>query len=237
MRKKRAKYTWLPMVGFQDDNNLEESVFVGQSTLGVLAGTPIRSQTDVRPLVLDLPQEAVHPGAIDSLSDLIGSDYICKRIVGSIWAAYNTPVANTPASCIVTVGIFVARVDSAIPILPIGAAVPADLQENYSPLGMNNAREPWMFHRSWMLGQPNSTSVTLNPFRNAPITNADYGELRSGPHVDCKSARRIRGDERLFIACQATNIIGDGAATGDVIVQWSLRALGQLRKAHNRSTF
>lgn len=238
MRRRKAKYTWLPMVGFLDDDNIEESVFGVSMDLAVPAGTPLRGTTVVAPVVLDRPQEPTDlVTQTPSLSDIIGSEYIIKRIVGSCFAAYNTPISQTPTSCIVTVGLFVARADDLVPSLPAGTGTAADIKANFSPASLNNVREPWMWHRQWLLGNPNSTTVGTLPFRNAPITNMEYGELRSGPHVDCKSVRRIRQDERLWIAGSTTNLLGDGAATGDVSIQFYARALGQLRKAKNRSTF
>lgn len=238
MRKRKAKYTWLPMVGLLDDQNIEESVFGNLITLGVTAGTPLRSQAVVSPLILDRPQEPTDLVTQNpSLSDIVGSEFICKRIVGSVFAAYNTPASSTPTSALVTCGIFVARADDLVPNLPAGAATAAEVLSNFSPANLNNAREPWMWHRQWLLGNPNSTTAGTLPFRNAPITNMDYGELRSGPHVDCKSVRRVRQDERMWFAAATTNLIGDGATAGDVTVQFHLRALGQLRRAKNRSTF
>lgn len=170
-----------------------------------------------------------------------------------------TPITDSGA-IIVGAGFFVARAgdsDTADTAdQPIGSDTLAKLNGNYSPLNEGTIRMPWMWRRTWILGSrarmnvilagaingQTSTQVsTTDNLSQFPDNNAEYGSALDGPHFDVKSARRVRQDERLWFAVSGCNLpIGNESPTArNVTVDGVLdfRILGQLRKAHNKSTF
>jgi len=195
-----------------------------------------------------------------SLSDIIGSEYLTKRIVGNCWAACGNqanPDGAEALGCIFGFGIFVARADGTNPNLPIGGnpALAAGLDANsrsYNPLDSETQREPWMFRRLWMLStrQP-AVNTTVNrvgsslslAYTQYPQTTAGYHGIRTGPFFDVKSARRIRQDERLWasFSAQVTPLLETPplvpVETILINATVDLRILGMLRRAKNRSNF
>lgn len=213
------------------------------------------------------------PLALESgLSEQIANEYFLKRIVGKVNCALVTDIGNTAASSIsnsnlppfkVTAGFFVARVDLNNINGPAGTA--SELQELYSPQSFRAAREPWIWQRSWILGwreylRPGlgfasavNVDITGIGWSSGPITpvfgsiypqsNCGYNSVADGPHIDAKTARRVRQEERLFFSIFAHPWPGGSTwslATDQVmtmLIDLDCRYLGSLRKARNRSDF
>lgn len=205
-RRRKASVAWLPLLG-QGGNS--DEAFIG-STLTVTSGGTI--STTVHSLIPDYPAEAVRAaGQIPTLSDFEGSGYRLRRIVGK----FNVGLDNTigtdqnprPECCLVAAGFIVLRVDE-FNGAPLAAATPIQ----YSPLGLDNARDPWIWRRTWLLGSDLAAGgIVYTAAGLFPSTNAEYGSAMDGPHIDAKTARRVSAEERLFLVV-STQYPGIGLA-------------------------
>lgn len=257
-RKRRNRGTWFPILG----HDAGEGGF-GSLTREFIVDAPGNGDPTlvVLPVTYDFPIEAPElTQGLDSLADILGSEYIVKRILGSIHLSYdgrlnaNTDDHSAP-SVLVTAGLFVARANPNT-AAPSGAAVPIgfgiNLQtdlENYSPASTATAREPWMWRRTWILGNERlaharrTSTATANVGMSGGLTfpgsNAGYGTMRSGPDVDVKSRRRVRQDERLWLAIEVRNLTMDSVFDFDgfVLVDITLRMYGNLVKARQGGAF
>lgn len=77
------------------------------------------------------------------------------------------------------------------------------------------------------------------PFALFPKTNAHYGSVADGPHVDQKTNRRIGPEQRMFLHFATKGLPiqppgGDLPATGKVIGVYDLRFVGSMLRASNR---
>jgi len=227
-RRRRARYTWFPNIGFQGDNP-QDDISGFPFTIAVPTAAESLSLVQIFDLIPDFTQE--EPTTTDNnLSDFIGNEYILKRIVGKCFAAVSESNAAGAVDIIFGAGFFVARADEAAPQTPIGSSG-TDGMLNYAPLGNHTIRHPWIWRRVWKLQNPAS------PIQQGVITTMSGGSLQDGPHIDAKSARRVRQDERLFFAIQAGNVGAAAGAELDIGGYLDYRCLGALRKAKNRSAF
>jgi len=266
-RKRRTRYTWFPTVGVELTDAEPGTVLSGRPFSVTVPQNGV--STEITPLTIDTPAEAgdldtTAPGA---LVGIVGQEYVIERIVGKLFAglearrnAGNDP--SIPQGALFGAGLFVARAADADAgggnQVPIGAASAAERNENYSPLTEDPIREPWMWRRTWMFGNINfrdisfaSQIVTFNSANSQtvgslyPPTTAHYGSIQDGPHVDVKSVRRVRQDERLWLAVSTASynaFQGDpGAAisnnAGVIRGYFDFRILAALRRAKNRSNF
>lgn len=255
--RRRRRGTWLPNLGtlgpegIPDDD--DQGVFF---QLNIGAGE-VDTKTLVVPLTFDLNDEDSDLADETSLSDLIGSEYIIQRIVGSIYVARQTSATTNLVAPVVkaSCGLFVARqTDSTINAdIPIGANDATELRESYSPSNVATVREPWMWRRTWLLGNlgesltNSNTIITLNSNgQNFPPTNVGYGNYMNGTGVDVKSKRRVRQDERLWFvgAVRALNgfdwvnpFVNVATANTRTLFHFDYRIFGNLVKAQQRSSF
>lgn len=243
--RRRRQFTWFPTLGTagieSSNDNLSGRSFE-ISVLPNLGNQPLLN-TFVIPVVPDAPEDNSDLSQGQGrLVQGLGNEYIIERIVGKIFLAAGLGAATAPAATLVGAGMFVGRandeqsgggVDT-----PVGSASVAELNQNYSPLHEDVIREPWLWRRTWVLGG-NATSVTNGGFSFAPLTNAFYGSVQDGPHIDAKSVRRIGNDERLWFAVSTVSIINQGALGTQTTVTGylDLRVLGALRKARGKSAF
>lgn len=217
--------------------------------------------TIIRPLTFDVPQEQSSQTATDqTLSEIVGSEYIIKRILGSIIVCLGQNVVNEdpdlvgPANAYeVAAGFFVARAgDSGDPTeaafdAPIGVAGASELPvfSNYSPLATDTIREPWMWRRSWALSpkfwsdNPAGNDTTIRPESLFPYANWQYNQLNLGPTVDIKSRRKVTSDDRLWLAVGARWFVRDEeeSTPAPIVITHDLRLFGSLRKAQNTGNF
>lgn len=267
-RKRRQKLTWFPTIGTANvaegaQGNSPAREF---SIVVPAAGT---TNTLISPVTFDVPGEdnLLDPEAAGQLEAALGQEYLIKRIVGKLFLSRTSGagtidelnVAEIP-SLLVGAGFFVARAgdsDTADTAdQPIGTSSLAQVNNNYSPLNEGTIRAPWMWRRTWILGNRaiinqmqviaslNGGGNNLQPGENGaqfPDTNALYGSVLDGPHFDIKSARRVRQDERLWFVVSVQNLpIGNATGSGNTSIVHGLldfRILGALRKAHNKSSF
>lgn len=224
MRFKRRKpvVSWLPNLGQGPDSSWLP--FTGSLGFGGAAG-PAGMGTAVAAVVPDYPAEAIRATAgagLPTLADFEGSGYRLRRIVGKlfvgVWQQVGDPQANDyPTSVLVSAGFIVLRTTEDTGA-PLRAATPND----YSPLDLDNVRDPWIWRRSWRLanefGQGPTTPVLSQSYE--PPVNSGYGSAVDGPHIDQRTARRITAEERLFFVISAMNIANSAAAAGTI--EWCL---------------
>lgn len=261
-RRRRTKYTWLPAYGtgtpIAGVGNYEGVQRFG--TLGVLANA--EPAVGVIAVLPDAPPENFD-ASTTSLSNAINSEYILRRIVGKLHIAYrqsNQPYSGAgndvppiPEAALVTAGFFVARcsdVSQTDPeAYPIGFLGGVNIQDfnNYSPMARDTQREPWIWRRSWILGNnrdrflPVDNSLTFydQGWETFPPNNSLQGSVLDGPHIDAKTVRRVGQDERLWFALATQCISSHGPASdnGSLTYVLDVRYLGALRKARQRGAF
>lgn len=244
--KRRARYTWLPTIG---TDGQQEGGTDNASGREFALSVPQDGSSNVilSELTFDEPSEGDFlDSTFSKLNEIIGNEWYLKRIVGKLFAGINqnNPGAgeDTVGGALFAAGFFIARADdrnvAGTAKQPIGAASLAERIENYSPIGEENIREPWIWRRAWVLsnqvGTPNP-----NSFDQFPRNTAEYGSVMDGPHIDAKTSRRIGQDDRLWFAVAARTLpIGN---VFDNIVQINgyldFRILGALRKARNSGKF
>jgi len=139
---------------------------------------------------------------------------------------------------------FVARADEATEIAavpqPIGATTQAQINENYSPQNVDNVREPWIFHRNWVLGAASRAAAAPGDgIAHFPTNNSGYGSAYEGTFVDQKTIRKIEGDNRLWHVLSARtmpqNALHDG--TNLIIMTSMLRLLGRPARTRQKGAF
>lgn len=228
-RRRRPAVTWLPTIG-----RLASPIDVDS---GAVNGIVIACTTKTNALVLDTTIDVPFG---DAQSDVTGADipgtnalfmaqeYFLRRIVGKLFVAYSPDVGSSP-TVMACAGFYVARQDGFVVNQPTGAGTLLERNSNYSPLGVDAQREPWIWRRSWLLGS-GAAGIDI------PQSNTRYGSVADGPHVDAKTKRRVATDERIFLSCSAYSLV-DNTAAGLVSFFWDGRALVSARKPHNRGTF
>lgn len=248
--RRKAKYIWMPQLGTQGTSEDFDNVGFVLPVINFPKEAGEVSDVFITPLIPDEPKEtAVTLG--DNLGDFTQNEYFLKRIVGKI--AYQIQAQSPalggaiPAKVIVAAGFFVARSEAGGVQLPIGAATAADARINYGPLNQTTTREPWIWRRTWYMDmQPEVTGFVLDqtqttqlPVHNAIIDTRQFGSVADGGHIDAKTARRVKSDERLFFALQGANADSADATNGAVIGRgWlDVRILGQMRKPRSRGVF
>lgn len=199
-----------------------------------------------------VPDETQHPDAAatgnSTLRDFTeGQDWLVKRIVGKIHAYSVQQAPDAGQTCWQQMQLgcafFVARANEENPNTP-------DLEaREYDPLGSEVVREPWIWRRTWLLNNDlgDAVGTGLVSFKGvAPISTMQYGSVLDGPHLDAKSARRVRREERLWFVASVNGFYGDVENSFDVAVtrkdsfievNLDYRILGAMRKSNNRSAF
>lgn len=242
-RRRGFKGTWFPVYGTAvgEDNEFQTAGI--QSSIITRPGGHQDVTTVIFPLVnSDDPQPAGN-----LLNDVVGQEYALRRIVGKAvfwWTGSSGDIApEVVAYSKVGLGFFIAEADVSGNV-PIGAVqgsgtdTDADTFENYSPLAVGTMRQPWIWRRTWILGKILATGPTLEDFADIPpsSTNASYGSVLDGPHIDAKTRRRVRQHERLWMAVSARNLSGlTGTVTYDFDID--VRLFGAMRRARNQGQF
>jgi len=177
------------------------------------------------PLTIDAQSDPLSPAT--SLADVESSGYRLRRIVGKIFCVVQQEDADTPIGYIVTAGLIVRAIDT-----PTGTSL-ASLDttgETFDPGQIRNYGDPWIWRRSWMLGNNNATNAPVEAFDWA-TANHQLPSAVDGPHVDQKTARIVGAEERLFLDVGVTIVKpgGDPLEPGLVQVFTDLRCLASMR--------
>jgi len=234
MRRKR-RFTWLPILGSPRTQDPGPTVYVTQQYLQI--EIPAESSAPVGFTLPVLGDEGEDDSNVDAaqtfINDSLGQEYIIERVVGTIHCAA-LQVADAASTITVSAGFFVAPKDGGTPDLALGD----DATGPYSPLWRNNCDQPWMWRRTWILGNLIASGTgSYGPF---PPTNAELTDT-TGPAVDIRSVRRVHKDERLWLSVSAMatwlNDLGTAPNDSAVRVAYDIRALGAMRRAQNTSTF
>lgn len=244
-RRRKRRFTWMPTLG--GIAGLPDGTHYNTTSFGadIEAHSAALGPTDlyVTPIIPDFTQYQLAAGndnTFPSLRDQTeGQDWALERIVGKLHVAVQQQtsaiVGITPRIIKVTAGFFVARADDENQEVPDGNNVEID------PAGVINVRQPWIWRRNWTLSNTLAASAGIDYIME--VNNANTSAL-DGPHIDAKSKRRIRREERLWFAIVAYGYETLGfAPTTDYsqpgIVGFTLdyRVLGQMRRSSNRSVF
>lgn len=227
-RRRGSGGTWFPNLGTAgpegDEDDDDAGIFIN-----AILSTAIPSQSVITDLTFDNPieDEALSATASrSSLSDIIGSEYILKRIVGKVLAAVDQSNSAFVGQfgVLLTCGFFVARAEdstteSAVNPQPIGTETEVEKRENYSPAVPSTIREPWIWRRRWILGNQARQSTGSAPTSLAssataafPSSTAGYGSVMDGPHIDAHTVRRVSQDDRLWFAAAFRLLSADWGA-------------------------
>lgn len=245
MRRKRGKRCyWFPPLG-QEANAAANPEFLSVRASPLVIPPDGTTATNVYELTFDEPHDEVSNPQTTSLADMVGSGYVLNRFVGKLFVAlrqedFLDAPRLKPTGALITAGLFVARTEQDQPY-PVGAA--SDITQ-YSPLIAENAREPWIWRRTWALSNNVGTPQDLEEaWSQFPPTNCTfYGSgVFDGPHIDSKIKRRIVGDDRLWLAISSCKLPIDPAVTfqeaGEGLFTLDYRLLGSLTRPTRKGTF
>lgn len=247
-RKRRNRGTWLPLLGSAGLGGLPEN----SSSCTFITGTvPADGSVDIftTPLLLDTPQETLSAGVNQAtpMAFLIGNEYILKRIVGKLHIGVQQFVEDDgdPSflhGALFTAGFFVARADDGDPDQAIGQnSSIIDTILAYGPENPDVIREPWIWRRSWALsnraGIEDAATQSTEGFKSFPTSNAFYGSMADGPHIDARTLRRVTNDDRLFFALQFHSLGGAKNTGIGFNAVLDIRAFGALRRARQQGRF
>jgi len=238
VRRRKKRFYWLPVQGINGSTG--SGVPLGESFAGDFFTSAVQVGGGVDVLIRDITFDA--PIGTDQTAEItqqsgmerfLRSAYLLRRVVGHIFVECNdlSPGADDPGGLMVTYFMCVARTEAGDFTLPAGGTTAAERRVNFNPQQVDNIREPYLFQRTWVLGNPTRRAAAPSSAAvQYPHTNAGYGSAREGTHVDCRTLRRIDGDNRLWhgIAFR-TYPIGAVSTTGGMTVQCTtfLRLLGR----------
>lgn len=239
-RKRRPKVVWLPpaaelRVGHDPAvSGIHPGAF--QFSLDIAGAANVGDHvTALIPQVSDIPAAAFQGSAlpIESLADIYSSGYRLRRCVGKIVCGLSQPGTATglASRVLITCGLIVLRVNEDGTVINNDATAP---ENYYSPSIINSWADPWIWRRTWVLGNNSEALADDAPF--FPEANTQYGSVMDGPHVDAKTARVISNEERLFLVADmmilATQV---GAGTTSCRFMGDLRFVASLKQmAGNR---
>lgn len=172
----------------------------------------------------DQPVTTLDVGQLNGLSQQFSSAYRLRRIVGKIFVGCEQTTNNSGSYAYVTAGLIVLRCDPNGQ--PIGALA------GYSNQNFDGWSDPWIWRRTWMLGNlsnillPGSTDFTM------PENNTQMGSVMDGPHVDAKTARTVGQEERVFLVVSLSDPFANAAGTPgpQISVFYDLRGVVSLRQ-------
>lgn len=248
MRRRKRRYLWLPaqgIAGAAAENPTLNGLY-GGDFFDINIPNDGTVVTVTRDITFDQPPEETNTGAINvntPMAVFLRSAYMLRRVVGHLFASiFNIdPGADDINACIATYGMLVARADEADPTRPVLAATNGERTVNYSPQHVDNLVEPYIFQRTWVLG--NAQRRTAAPGVNGvqfPSTNAQYGSAREGTHLDAKTMRRVDGDNRLWhVVSVRTYPVGTVSTTSTTrfSLTTQLRLLGRATPLRRQGSF
>lgn len=228
--RRKPKVVWLPVHGRDFANEPEQDNY-GNGDGGILAVPNDGSLSyQAVPVTFDYTNSASAEEGTDyrSLHELTSAnEYRLRRLVGKVWAGAEITDPGTYNPTVdVACGFIVNRTDDDGNILQINPLI--DNGNERGPLHMDTADDPWIWRRRWLLTATGGPNNYLGP--QWPETNAEYGSVHDGPHLNQKTARIIARQERLFFWIQA-RCVNVSVALGSPAINWGydLRILASLR--------
>lgn len=200
------KYVQLSLPGNAGDGSNVNAGLVGDFVEEIIAGTGYTGS----------PNPSFQYGTLADMS--VG--YSLKRVVGKLFVAIEQDnVADDVAGTwMVTAGIIVRRVDQN------GDPVETDTFTD----AYEATRDPWIWRRNWLL-QNSGATPGANRIRGIlPGSNAFYNSVADGPHVDQKTRRTVKSEERLFLDVSAIALDGTAAQLiTTAYIVWDFRFFGR----------
>jgi hypothetical protein len=255
-RKRRFKGTWLPVVG-QFENDTGGPTFPRRDSLTANGVVP---PVSIFPITYDVPQDndQINPGQAGAgMGEIIGNEYALRRIVGKCFCLrqelrVGTQTTDNGRAIVVAAGFFIARAQDQFDgdvDLPVGAGAGGAVNDTqrrdlFGPLEMGTMREPWIWRRTWVLGAGWNPTDAAEAFGSSFLfgSNVHGGSVMDGPHVDARTRRRVKQQERLYFAWSFApfqdGIQGTPGIEGQIVdLVLDVRLFGALRKARNQGAF
>jgi hypothetical protein len=156
--------------------------------------------TGIAPVVFDQTHFPDGSGGVNSLADIESSGYRLRRIVGKCFVSVvqGEPGSTAPFLLLCGGAFIVLRTDD--------TGQPAQALSTYDLFEIGNDDSPWIWRREWILQDGASLGAQGPITEDWPFTNAEYGSVADGPHIDQKTARVIGQDERLFFVASVMNL-------------------------------
>lgn len=160
--RRRRTGVWLPNLGtVQPEGTGRENADHGRTIQLTVRGDAGITQLII-PITFDNPVEVDETQVTDEtgLEEFLGNEYFLERIVGNCFVQFKQRNNNvggdiSPGGAVATAAFFVARADGTLidSNQPIGATVSTQAElSSYSPQNDVNIREPWIWRRSWLIG-------------------------------------------------------------------------------------
>jgi hypothetical protein len=178
--------------------------------------------TGAAPVILDQTHFADGSGGVNSLSDIENSGYRLRRIVGKCFVGVvQTETASGPFLFLCAGAFIILRTDT--------TGQPTQAIGEYDIFDLANDDSPWIWKREWMLQDGGSLGPAGPITEDWPFTNAEYGSIADGPHIDQKTARIVGKDERLFFVASAMNVGPNSEGNAIINYRVTPRVLGSMR--------
>lgn len=201
-----ARGIWLPT----ESSRADSSALV---TTGAVGFASAYSATPLIANDLDAPADPTTLASIlggTALDGLLAvttkQGYLHKRTVGQVFVEAEEAAAGAQ-NRYAFFGIIVDRVDENGGLDNIAA---------WNPFSSDSQQKRWLFKRYWNLYGSGAFGQPAQQF-----SNTQYGDVRSGPYIDCKSKARVGYGERLFVVYGAQN--GPGNSATNTRFTWFLR--------------
>jgi len=232
-RRRRNRSTWFPILPtFEGDGGGIGWTFYEYDD--TIDGGSVNSPASATALVADQGiEEGSQTNDFSTLRDLVeGQTWLCERVVGKIVPRLDAQSGGGGAPVVIAC--------AALAVLPADQAsgAPELVNDDYQPLAAQNAYQPWLWRRTWLLSNPAINETNAAGF--LPTSAAGYGSVLDGPHLDTKGGKRvIQREQRLYLVtqCAVSNLAAGGLNDTTVTWNYDLRVLGRMIKAKNRSTF
>jgi len=223
MRKRtKPRVVWLPPTDVNPINGQAPDSGLKAFIVEVTNVSPNGIAVGEIPLVIDSQDDPLDPAT--SLADIESSGYRLRRIVGKIFVLCLPSDESQILAVVVTAGLIIRRSN------PVDGKSYASLTldpELSHPAQIPNYGDPWIWRRSWLLGNTDGGLTVPLPPDNLFFSALD------GPHVDQKTARIVGPEERLFlnvgITIAETTSPGVGEIPQKVKIFTDLRVLASMR--------
>lgn len=238
-KRRKAKVVWLPP---STDGSIGDGTTAYQQAVATSANSLTGTRNFLEFTVVKDSQGQDPLSNTATLADIEQSGYRLRRIVGNIFVQIppgpNIAGAGSggPQLAMVTAGFIIRRVN---PSNGVALATAASVAANFSlsdPGMVDNIMDPWIWRRSWFLGDPNNLA---NINERVPPPSRNFGPdwpagNAGGAHVDQKTARIVGPEERLFLDISATVMVEDPDNPGNTFQLFAttdLRVLASMRSS------